>query len=73
VNRMIPIKLAFDLLTTTTLLMSRCQYNFSSVKHSDNDMLAPVTPRFKTPPASPSIYVHGPHQVWELGEDCLTL
>jgi hypothetical protein len=65
---MIPIKLAFDLLTTL-LSMSRRQFNFHSVKHSDNDMLAPVTPRFESPPASLSVYVHGPHQVWELGED----
>jgi hypothetical protein len=64
---MIPIKLAFDLLTTL-LPMSRHQFNFHSVKHADNDMLAPVTPRFESPPASPSVFVHGPHQVWESGE-----
>jgi hypothetical protein len=64
-NRMIPIKLTFDLFTT--LPMSCCQYNFSSIKHSDNNMLAPVVPRFEAPPPSPSIYVHGPQQVWESG------
>jgi hypothetical protein len=65
---MIPIKLAFDLLPIL-LPMSRRQFNFHSIKHSDNDMLAPVTPRFETPPTSLSVYVYGPHQVWESGED----
>jgi hypothetical protein len=68
VNRMIPIKLTVDLLTTL-LPMSRRQFNFHSIKHADNDMLAPVNPRFESPPASPSVYVYGPHQVWESGED----
>jgi hypothetical protein len=66
---MIPIKLTFDLLIPTTPPMSHHSYNFALVKHSDNDLLAPVVPRFETLPSSPSIYVHGPHQVWELGED----
>jgi hypothetical protein len=65
---MIPIKLAFDLLTTPPTPMSCHQYNFSSVKHADNNFLAPVVPRFESPAPSPSVYVHGPHQVWELGE-----
>jgi hypothetical protein len=60
-NRMIPIKFAFDLLIT--ILMSHHQHHFSLVKHSDNDMLAPMVPRFEAPPSSPSVYVHGPQQV----------
>ena len=43
--------------------MSRHQYNFSSVKHSDNNMLAPITPRFEAPQPSLDTYMHGPQQV----------
>jgi hypothetical protein len=66
---MIPIKLAFDLLTTPPP-MSQChQYNFTAgTAHSDNNMLAPIVPRVpEEVPPSPSVFVHGPHQVWELG------
>jgi hypothetical protein len=62
VNQMIPIKLAFDLLTTTPI--SCCQYNFTAgTTHRDNNMLAPITPRFEAPPPSPSVYTHGLQQV----------
>ena len=43
--------------------MSRRQYNFSSVKHSDNNMLAPITPRFEAPSPSLDTYMHRPQQV----------
>jgi hypothetical protein len=64
---MIPIKLAFDLLTTPPP-MSQCrQYNFTAgTAHSDNNMLALIVPRFEEVPPSLSVFVHGPHQVWEL-------
>jgi hypothetical protein len=69
---MIPIKLAFDLLTNTPAMSQRRQYNFiAGTAHSDNNMLAPIVPRFEETPPSPSVFVHGPHQVWELGGFCL--
>ena len=43
--------------------MSR-QYHFSSVKHSNNDMLAPIIPRFEEHSPSLDLYMHGPQQVW---------
>jgi hypothetical protein len=44
--------------------MSQRRYNFSSVKHADNDMLAPMVPSFEGPSQSLSVFVHGPQQVW---------
>ena len=35
--------------------MSCCQYNFSSIKHSDNDPLAPIVPHFEVPSLSGTI------------------
>ena len=61
----IPIKIAFDLLTTSIIpLMSQChQYNFTtSTLHADSDMLASIVPWFEAP-SSPSVYTHGPDQV----------
>jgi hypothetical protein len=39
-------------------------YNFSSIKHTNNNMLAPMVPSFEGPSQSPSVFVHGPQQVW---------
>jgi hypothetical protein len=46
--------------------MSQHCYNFTAgSSHADNDMLAPMVPRFNAPPSSPFVYVHSPGQVGE--------
>ena len=58
-----PHQVALVLLTTSTTMSCR-QYNFSSIKHSDNDPLAPIIPHFKVPLPSLDTFMHSPQQVW---------